>query len=48
MLEIQSVFEQQLDAAKREHISKSIQEKFGDVVLTFKSGGIGIYALIVP
>ena len=47
MLKVQSVFEQQLDAAKREQISKSIREKFGDVVLTFQSGAIGIYALNV-
>ena len=46
-LEVQSAFEQQLDTAKREQISKSIREKFGDVVLTFQSGAIGIYALNV-
>ena len=46
-LEVQSAFEQQLDAAKREQISKNIREKFGEVVLTFSPGVIGIYALNV-
>ena len=46
MLEVPSACEQ-LDAAKREQISKNIRDKFGEVVLTFSPGAIGIYALNV-
>ena len=47
ILEVSSAFEQQLDAVKREQILNNIREKFGEVVLTFSPGAIGIYALNV-
>ena len=53
MLEVPSAFEKQINSSKLEQISKNINDKFGEVVLTFQQdsplspGAIGIYALNV-